>query len=207
MCRKSYLLISLFLLRFSVVILAGDSVGVSEKWVPDDGIYMNCDDLARGNPRYHLADVYTPSHYENYSLRLWSRTTRLLVVNEAGNRVSLRDSVYAVCENGTVSLFRGGKFHEILEFGRICYFKETFPVVMDQMSPVVTETYASASYYLLELKTGKLYEYSANNLEFLIRDDKELLQEFRSIKKTKDRRARTYLYLEKYNIRNTMPLI
>jgi hypothetical protein len=190
-----------------LVLSAEDSSGVSGRWLPPDGIYMDHSALARGIPEYDLHDVYTPSYSEDYDLRRWSRTTRLLIINDAGNRVSLRDSVFAVCEDGYVSLYMGGKFHEILEFGRICYFKETFPVVMDQMSPVVTETYASASFYFLDLRSGKLYEYSVSNLEYLIRDDKELLEEFRSIKRTKDRKNRTYLFLEKYNIRNGLPLI
>ena len=205
MGRLSVILV--FIFRLTTELSAGTGSVSYDRWVPDDGIYLNCNDLARGIPSYGLADVYKPSYADKYTLRLWSRTTRLLVINDAGSRVSLRDSVYAICENGSVSLFRGGKFHEILEFGQICYFKETFPVVMDQMSPVVTETYASASFYLLDLKTCKLYEYSSGNLEYLIRDDMELVDEFRSIKKSKDRRAKTYLFLEKYNIRNGMPLM
>ena len=92
------------------------------------------------------------------------------------------------------------------EFGRIVYFKESYRSKQDNMSPVVTDSRGISKVMLHSLNSGKFYPYNLSNLEFLIADDSDLLLEFRSIKRNRDRKRLLYLYIEKYNERNPLYL-
>ena len=73
------------------------------------------------------------------------------------------------------------------------------------MSPVVTEVYGRAEYNLFEFNTGLVLKYSLKNIESLIKDDEDLYREFKAIRRSKNRKNKMYLYIEKYNSRNPLP--
>jgi len=183
---------------------AGDSDS-TDIWIPMSGVYMSAEDLKDGIPSYVKSQLYKSRYVENFSVIKWSRTSRLLIMTNSDKKVSIKDSVFCVVDNGKVRLFKNGKFHDVLVFGRICYFKEYFPRIKSNLTPVVTDTYGRADYILMELKTGNVLKYSLNSIEYLIKDDKELYKEFKSIKKNKQRKSMIYLYIEKYNSRNPLP--
>jgi len=189
------------------VAMADDSLVSDKTWIPENGVYMSVEELKFGVPSYQIHQLYKSRHDDNFSIKKWSRTTRMLVINGVGKRISLRDSVFCVMEDGDMRVCRGGRFHTVYEFGRVCYFRESYPMVKDQMSPVVTETYGTAEYFLLDLESGMILDYSLNSVESLIKSDVELLKEFRSIRKLKKRKSLMYLYIEKYNSRNPLPII
>jgi hypothetical protein len=184
---------------------AGNEADTINNWVPQSGVYMDVSDLQDGIPTYTEAQLYKSNTDANFSITKWSRTSRLLIYNNAGKRLSIKDSVFCVVDDGKVRVFRSGKFHDVLLFGQICYFKEYLPMRNQNLSPVVTNVYGTVDYLLLDLKTGAVFKYSLGNIEHLIKDDEDLYYEFKSIKKSKQRKKMMYLYIEKYNSRNPLP--
>ncbi len=190
------------LLGFFIINTVSAQEAEDTTWFPEQGVYMSLESLQSGKPGYMLADLYKSQYDTSYTIREWSRSSRLLVTTSVGKKASIRDSIFCISEDGRVELYMGGRFHKVLEFGAICYFRESYKIVKDQMSPVVTETYGTADYRLLELNTGLIYDFNLSNVENLIRKDEELFREFKSIKSSKKRKNLMYLYIEKFNRRN-----
>lgn len=107
--------------------------------------------------------------------------------------------VWGYVENGTVYILLNGKFHKILLFGQISYFLESYPVVRDQMSPVVTEARTTSTYRLLDMTNGRIGTFEPGRLETLMREDEELLNEFRMLGSPKIKERKMYSFIERFN--------
>ncbi len=176
-------------------------VKAQEKY-PADGVYFSFDSFRAGNPELVIDELFRDSKGAQpvNSLKQWFSTQELYYSSDSLGITSMREqAVWGYVENENVYLFLNGKFHKILLFGQICYFKESYPIVKDQMSPVVTDARTTSMYRLLDMNTGRIGTYEPGRLETLMRNDEELLNAFRALGSSKAKERQMYSFIERYN--------
>lgn len=169
---------------------------------PTDGIYLDFHSFRRGMPNLTLSNLFKDAQGTQSvsSYRMWFKSERRYFKNDSAKVIEFGETpVWGYVENGTVHVLINGKFHKILLFGQISYLLESYPKEKGQMSPVVTDGKTISNYRLLDMQTGRLSTYEPGRLETLMKDDEELLAEFRSITSAKTKEKRMYSFIERFN--------
>lgn len=194
MIKKTFLIVLL-------VVITGASAKSQDRY-PVDGIYLSFESFRSGQPELVKGQLFRDSKGAQpvTSLKQWFTTPDLYYRSDSAGIVSMIDRpVWGYVESETVYLYLNGKFHKILLFGQISYFKESYPIVKDQMSPVVTEARTTSAYRLMDMNTGRIGTYEPGRLETLMRNDEELLNAFRALGSQKVKERQMYSYIERYN--------
>ncbi len=169
---------------------------------PQDGIYYSFSSFRKGMPELTKNQLFKDSKGEQQatSVRQWfNMAEKYFHTDTAGIRNMGESPVWGYVENGTVYILLNGKFHKILLFGQISYFLEPYPVVRDQISPVVTEARTTSTYRLLDMTNGRIGTFEPGRLETLMREDEELLNEFRMLGSPKIKERKMYSFIERFN--------
>lgn len=193
---KQHFFLGIFMM---LVLMAGSSKAIQ---YPVDGIYFTFQSFRLGSPDLKMDNLFKDPKgvlpVSNY--RLWFNAEKRYVKTDTSGVVDFGETpVWGYVENGTVHVLLNGKFHKILLFGTISYLLESYPKAKGQMSPVVTDGKTVSNYRLLDMNTGRFSTYEPGRLETLMKDDEELLTEFRSITSAKNKEKRMYSFIERYN--------
>ncbi len=107
---------------------------------------------------------------------------------------------WGYCSNGVVYIYLDNYFHQLLKIGAICYFVENGNVVASNSNfPVKSK---KRPFRLVNFKTGDIYDANIYTLQEQIKDDKELYDEFISLKRKSKKKMAMYQFLNKYNERH-----
>lgn len=174
---------------------------------PADGVYASFTQFRSGIPQVAPSMMHKTGFTGNESsVRQWVNSEGLAFVDTYGNRQSFNPAdFWGFVEGGVLHIFLGGKFHKVTLLGSISYFLESYPKVSANHSPVVTDARTTSVYRLLDMETGKISDYTMNNLSELLERDEEIYNEYQAIPSGKNRSRRMFSFMEKYN--NKYPLL
>ena len=203
---KSLLVIILF---FSFSCLAqkknSDKIGKQLSSEIKDGVYFSFENVKKNQPDLLPENLFKSLYGSTFSLWQWSNTTNLYYIDKYNMKQSLnRDSIWGFSDAGTPYICINRKFHRIQTVGSISLFNESYPIIKDPLSIVVTDAKGTSADRIFDFETGKVIDYSLENFSLILARDQELFNEFNAIKKEKSKRKKAYVYLEKYNSRHPM---
>jgi len=170
-----------------------------------DGVYFSFESLKNNLPDLLPEDLFKSYYDSTFSLWQWSNSTNLYYIDKNAKKQSLsRDSIWGFSEDGTPYICLNSRFHKIQTVGSISLFNESYPMVRDPLSPVMTDAKATSIDRILDFENGTIANYSLEYFSIILSRDPDLYAEFNAIKKEKTKRKKTYSYLEKYNNRHPM---
>ncbi len=166
-----------------------------------DGVYLTLSDLQHNHPSI-AKERLIKSYYNksDFSISQWAATTALYYVDENQNKEKVnRDSLWGYVENGTPYILINDRFHRFSTSGKVSVFTESYPTIKAGMAPVVTEAKSVATTQLFILASGKIMEFTPENVAIAIADNPMLLEEFKALKTWKQKRKKMYRFVERYN--------
>lgn len=214
-------LYTLTLLVLSLIVQAQPSNLVWVKYTPDftfnDGIYLDFEQVKGNNPipktRIMVSENLTNPLFFDKILS----GKKIFYFDENGLRKEVAtEKIWGFSNKGVIYINMGGNFNKISIVGSICHFIATVTVVNQQYYDPFYNGY-SAGYnvgpsvyavqetrqFLLDFKTGTVFDYSYENVSLAIASDSVLAKEYAAMKKRKQKDLK-FLYIRKYNERNPL---
>lgn len=206
-----------FVLPFSVY--AQDSISVhkikyDKNYKLKEGIYLDFDQVKYNNPVSVRRIISPVSKTElNFFKKLLANPT-VEYYDEYGNKQIIETSeLWGYCKNNGIYIYQNGSFNRIPFLGKISHYVATKTVIQERypdpyygsysvMTPP-TQTSEEMRQYLLNFDDGRVYEYTAESVALLIKDDEELSKEFQELRRRKKRKL-AFFYLRRYNERNPL---
>lgn len=123
------------------------------------------------------------------------------------------EKLWGYSKNNGVFIYYSGDFSRLSLIGSICHF--TANITRYVSSPgfgmgyggmgmgATTMVTHELRQFILDTRLGSIYDFTIENLEYIIQGDNELLTEFKALKK-REKRESTFLYLRKYNQRHPL---
>ncbi|MBI9068221.1 MAG: hypothetical protein JEZ09_13085 [Salinivirgaceae bacterium] len=119
------------------------------------------------------------------------------------------DELWGFCRRGSIYIHWGDDFNRIPVVGNVCHFVASITTYEDRYysptysyayynSPTTKTSKTEIHQYILDFSTGKILEYTVDNILIVLMKDAELYDEFNSFKKKKKKQMK-FLFLRKFN--------
>ncbi|MFH2143467.1 MAG: hypothetical protein ABIJ97_13665, partial [Bacteroidota bacterium] len=194
-----------------------DLVRYSDDYVFNDGFYISFDQVSSNKP---LKPESIISEFDPNDFDFFDKVTQqnkiyfyddFAVKKEIDSR-----KLWGYCRSGTLYINYNKYFNRIPMIGSICHFVSDVTVLHERMpDPFFYNSYYSPinptietnelRQYVVDFETGKVIDYSWQNLETIFMRDVELFDEFNELKKGKKKKL-LFLYVRKFNERNPLYL-
>jgi len=180
----------------------------------EDGIYLNFEQAKNNKP---IPKVKIISSLDNKDFNFFDnllKEDKILIYNEAGiEQIIETNDIWGYSNNGTIFINKGVSFCRIGIMGTICHFV-AIEEVANTSSPYGYEysdfsTYPNTSnstimvQYLLNFRTGEIYDFNYKSVEILLMDAPSLYDEFINLSRNK-RKNFAFVYVRKYNDLNPL---
>lgn len=166
-----------------------------------DGVYFTIADLQHNTPSI-TKDQLIKSYYDqsDFSIGQWAATQNLFYTGKNESKLKVnRDSLWGYVENGTPYIYLNDRFHRFSTAGAVSIFRESYPNLKVGLAPVVTEAKSTSQVNLYILSSGKIEEFTPENVASAIKGNKALYDEFMALKSWKQKRKKMYRFVERYN--------
>ncbi|HTF05984.1 MAG TPA: hypothetical protein VK826_18270 [Bacteroidia bacterium] len=113
-------------------------------------------------------------------------------------------SVWGYSENNGVYMRWNYTFNRVVVIGTLCHFTSyTTNYMYTGPGTYPNQQYGtpveSLEQYILDTKTGTVYDFNVTTMEFVLQRDPALYAEFMALKKKKKKKEQMFIYLRKYN--------
>lgn len=182
----------------------GDSVLYVTGFSFQPGIYLNFAQFSANSPLPKSAIVFEGDTSRLDYIRLalgresfqWKDSTGKIHTTKTA-------SIWGYSENKTVYVRWNYAFNRVVVIGSICHFTASVTTYMytgpgtypNQQSGTPVE---SMQQYVIDTKTGTIYDFNVTTMEFILQRDAVLATEYAALKK-KQKRDQTFIFLRKYN--------
>jgi hypothetical protein len=176
-----------------------------------EGIYLNHTMMAENSPipKSHLITKYNPSDFDFFSKLLMDEKVDFYDSNGIKKSIEV-NKLYGFCRKGALFINYGSDFCRIPVVGTVCHFVANITIYEDRYnnpnmygyggyySVPTTTTKTEVKQYLYHFKTGQVLDYTYENIELILKSDKELYEEFEKLRKKKKKQLK-FVYLRKFN--------
>ena len=207
-----YILLSafIFLLGFNPIGAQNtvDSTKYTIDFVFSDGIFLNFSQVKR-NDAIPFKNVISSENYSNNNFvkKILENDEIKVFVNGDKKEIS-RKNIWGYAQNGVLYIQYLDHFFRIPSIGSLSFFianvEVQYQANIDPWSNsyygVQGQNYTTTELqqYILDFKTGLIYDYSIKNVEKLISIDHELHTEFTNLKKRKQKQM-AFIYIRRFN--------
>ncbi len=201
------------LLFFISPIKAQTDTANSVKFYPGfkftEGVYLNHQQLVNNKPvlKNHIVTKYNRYSFEFFDNLLLEPIIEYYDQFGLLNTIET-NNIWGFCRLGSVFINFGNDFCRIPVIGNICHFVATITVYDERYNqPYMNYPYGTTptttsrteiQQFIMDFKTGKILEYTTQNVEQLLMPDTELYTEYKKLKNKKKRDLK-FLYIRKYN--------
>ena len=201
----------LFFLLLLSLRLSGqsDSVMYTQGFAFKEGIYLTYQDFIANKPLPKNKIIFDGDTSRLDFLKQVVTKNQIVTSDSTGNTVSYKTTaIWGYSENKTVYVQWNMSFNRVSVIGSICHFVATVTNYM-YTGP---GTYPNQQYgtpvesmqqFMIDTRTGIIYDFNPVNLEFLLQRDPVLLSEYQLLKK-KQKKEQAFIYLRKYNERHPL---
>lgn len=168
-----------------------------------EGIFVSNEQFLKQHPAFIPDQLYRTSGTSHLSIRSWSNKDSLYIIINKHKQSIPRDSVWGFYDDGNLFLQRNGYFHKVSLLGSISVFNEIYPLVKAPFTPVTTDATKEIVQSLVDLKSGKFYQYEVKSMLELLQPDEVLLNNFKMLNR-KMRKKMMYSYIERFNDRHPL---
>lgn len=181
-----------------------------------EGIYLEFKNFIQNKPVLK-SNLITDLNRDDIDFmhQLTSQKT-IKYIDSAGVEQSVvPEKLWGYSKNNGVFIYYAQDFYRLSLIGTMCHFTASitqyvsgtgvgFGVGFGGMGmgsrTMVTK---ELKQFVLHTKTETIFDFTTENIEYLLQEDPELLSEFKALKK-KEKRESTFLYLRKYNQRHPL---
>ncbi len=172
------------------------------------GLYLSHHQLINNSPipLKRIVSKYNKSGFDFFDKLLVEK--KVIYYDEFGMRKEIKpEELWGFCRRGSVYINWGDDFNRIPVIGSICHFIATITTYEDHYNPSygygyysmpTTTSHTEIYQYIMDFKTGKVLEYSVDNVLILLMADTALFDEFNDLSKKKKKQMK-FLYLRKFN--------
>ena len=134
-------------------------------------------------------------------------------LDSSGSKQTVQpQKLWGYSKNNGVFIYYEKEFSRISVIGTLCHFTANVTQYMTvgnpgfgyggyggmgSMGPRTIAT-KELKQFMIDMGSGKIYDFSVDNMEFILQADPLLFAEFKALKK-KEKRESTFLYLRKFN--------
>ena len=211
------------LLIYFFSFISGGNIVMSDslklvKYTPEfefkEGIYLDFEQVKKNNPipKSRIISSLDPNDREFFD-KLFTKD-KVYVYDKFGMKQLINpNTIWGYSNNGFLYIALSEGFHRISIVGSACHFVADITVYStyyndpyyynsyyNSMRPVTSKS-SELRQFLLDFKTGKIYDYNVKGLEIILMNDPELYDEYVALKKRKKKQLK-FFYLRKYNERN-----
>ena len=216
----------LFLVFYSVCyFLAGQKDTTTLiKYTPDfkfnEGIYLNFEQFRSNQPIPKSFIITNKSMDDIDFFDAVFEEEKIIVYDKNGMKNEINtDKIWGYCNLGIVFIQYNNEFNRIPVIGSISHFVSNFtstqyrrndpfnsyynPYAYDPLMRNQTYTTKELRQYILDVETGKVIDYTYENLMVILMRDAELYEEFNNLKR-RQKKKMVFFFLRKYNERNPL---
>lgn len=188
----------------SILQAQSDSVLYTQGFAFNTGIYLDYAQFRSNSPIPKSALVFEGDTARLDFLRLLLTKDQFQWRDTAGIVHTTRTvSTWGYCENKSIFIRWNYSFNRIAVIGSVCHFTA---YVTDYMytgpGTAPSRQYGtpveSLQQYVLDTKTGSIYDFNPRTMEYILQRDAVLFAEY-SVLKKKQKKEQAFLYLRKYN--------
>ncbi len=199
-----------------------DRVIYTPKYKFHEGIFLNFNQVRNNSPIPKSRILTTVDYSDPDFFTKVLEEKKVLFYDHLGMKQEVNSKdVWGFSRNGILFIGLDNKYNRITIVGSICHFVATVttydtryydPYYYNPYDyyyryggyPANTQS-SEMRQYLLDFKTGKVYDYETQSLEVLLMQDPELHDQFSQLRKKKQRQQK-FIYLRKFNERNPLYL-
>ena len=183
-----------------------------------DGIYLSFDQV-RNNSPVEKSRILTTTDYNSRDFFLELTNKKIFsFYDNMGEKIDVEvKNIWGYADNGVLFINVDNNFYRITIVGSICHF---VAYVTTYTSGYPYDPYSNYyDYYsvrsnsrnehtelkqfIIDFKTGKIFNYNTENLEVILMNDPELHDEYASLRRKKKKQQK-FMYIRKYNERNPL---
>lgn len=195
-------------------IVRNDSVQYTNNFVFKEGVYLDYKDLLANNPlpKEKIVAAGDKTQLDFISKTLSDNNEIIFSYKGAQYKADVK-KIWGYCQNNAIYIGKEGKFYRIPVFGNISHFFATVEVVTymnnygyggfgfgygGMMGPATPVKQKETRQFVMDYKTGDVFEASLPTVESLLSRDMELYTQYMKLKK-KQRRELMILYIRRFN--------
>ncbi len=187
-----------------------------------DGIFLNFDQVKNNSPVpksrlitttgyndrdffYELTKSKAISFFDNYGTKqtvetksIWGYSNNgvlYIYLNSTFNRITFVGSISHFVANLTTY---NNNYYDPYYYNSYSYYRNTYPYYPSDRQTELRQ-------YVLDFKTGKVYDYDEKSVSVLLMNDPELHDEYEALRRKKKKQLKFY-YIRKYNERNPLEI-
>lgn len=175
----------------------------------NEGLYVRHSQLLHNDPvpKTRIISKYNKSDFDFFDKLLDDNV--IVYYDEYGLRKEVEvNDLWGFCRRGSIYINWGDDFNRIPVVGSLCHFIASVTTYEDRYynpsygysyyNTPTTQSKTEIYQFMLDFKTGKVIEYSVNNIKVILMADPELFDEYNELKKKKQKQMK-FLYLRKFN--------
>ncbi|MFW5656262.1 MAG: hypothetical protein ACOC0C_01490 [Bacteroidota bacterium] len=186
-----------------------------------DGIYLNFEMVENNDPIPKSRMLTTMDYNDRDFFERLTDSKEIAFFDGLGVKKTVpTDKIWGYADNGVLFININNSFNRITVVGSICHFVANLttyntsaydPYYYNNYSYRYRSPYSYPSQqtelrqYMLDFKTGKVYDYNLKSVEVLLMADPELADEYSRLRKKKKKQLKFY-YIRKFNERNPLYL-
>ncbi len=200
-----------------------DSLSFSKPYVGHrfkEGLYLNHQQLLTNNPIpvKYIITKYDKTDFDFFNKLLAEESVIFFDKFGLKNELKVED-LWGFCRRGSVYINVGDDFNRIPVMGSICHFVATITTRENNYAqagypynynygyygtPVSSER-TEVYQFVMDFKSGKILEFTVDNVKILLKTDEELYQEYTELRKKKQKQQK-FLYIRKYNEKHPLSI-
>ncbi len=174
-----------------------------------DGLYLSHEQLLDNKPipLKRIVSKYNKSGFDFFDKLLLEDKIRYY--DEYGMEKEVKvDDLWGFCRRGSIYINWGDDFNRIPVVGSVCHFIATVTVSDDRYNVPAygygyynvpsNSTRTEIFQFIMDFKTGKVLEYTYENVLIILMTDPELYDEFNALSNKKKKQLK-FLYIRKFN--------
>lgn len=202
-------ILSILIILSSSIFAQNGQIKYSPAFKFNDGIFENFQQVKQNKP-IPKTQILTDIDYNSFNFfeRILEQKSITVYDNLGVNREINPKNIWGFSDKGILYININETFNRIPVFGNISHFIADKTVVeYDPYNRTGSYNYYNSPQYttktvmmqyLLDFKTGKIYDFNYETVEKLISDDINLYEEFSKLRKRKKKKLK-FLYIRKYN--------
>lgn len=180
-----------------------DSIKYSWDFEFVDGIYTSFEEFKENKPLIKEEAIVMDNPEIKFQVSSFAEDGKINYYDSTGNTQKLkRSEVWGFCSNNTIYVLYNYEYYRIVRIGSIILFAESTSLIVttNRISPI-SQFNKPINYiqYMIDHRTGKVMRYNIKNFVSLLKQDKELYDEFISIQSKQEKKTQMFIYLNRFN--------
>lgn len=196
---------------FSTSIMWGqsDSTAYTKDYQFNEGVYATIKNFKQNNP-INKKEITTPIPKNQLGFYKELVQTTIISYKDSTNKEQQLESssIWGYCQNRSIFLNFNSAFNRLNVIGYLCHFTATVKsenIYSDPTGHGISNANTELHQFILNTETNEVLDFTVQNMELVFKNDPELLEQFRKLKK-KAKSDSIFIYLRKYNERHPLYL-